>query len=105
MTVATRAAPAATTAMTFPLGRLRPVSMSLNLPIARPPALGRKLVPGTSHRLDQVESELRAQPPDAHVDHVGAWVEVVAPDRGQQLVLRHRVACDFDPGSNVVDVC
>src|SRR5215471_19332342 len=86
MTVATRAAPTATTAMTFPLGRLRPVSMSPNL------LLGRKLVPGTSHRLDQVESELRAQPPDAHVDHVGAGVEVVAPDRGQQLVLRHRVA-------------
>src|SRR5258708_14464976 len=56
-----------------------------------PNSLGRKPVPGTAHRLDQVEPELRPEPPHADVDHVRAGVEVVSPDRCQQLILRDRM--------------
>src|SRR3984957_3337742 len=49
---------------------------------ALPPSSARlKLIALTSHRLDQFEPELGAEPPDAHVDHVRSRVEVVAPDR------------------------
>src|SRR5580704_18703992 len=52
---------------------------------------GDKLIALTPHGLDQVEAELGAQPPDAHVHHVRARVEVVAPDGGQQRALGHRL--------------
>src|SRR4249920_3052254 len=48
-----------------------------------------ELVALTTHRLDQVEPELGAQPPDADVHHVRARVEVVSPDRGEQLAFAH----------------
>src|SRR6516164_4604944 len=38
-----------------------------------------ELITLTTHRLDQVEAQLGPEPPDAHVHHVGARVEVVAP--------------------------
>jgi hypothetical protein len=47
--------------------------------------LGRELVSLTAYRLYQVESKLRADAPDADVDDVGPGIEIVAPDRGQQL--------------------
>src|SRR5580700_8817413 len=50
-----------------------------------------ELIAPTPHRLDHVEAELRAEPPDAHVDHVGPRIEVVAPDGGEQLALGDRV--------------
>ena len=57
-----------------------------------PPAQPRhKLIALTPHRLDQFEPELGADPPDAHVDHVRSRVEVVAPDRGEQLALGDRL--------------
>src|SRR6516225_3091833 len=55
-------------------------------------SLGGKLISGTAHRLDQVEAELRPEPPDADIDDVGTGVEIVAPDRRQQLVLADRLA-------------
>src|SRR5215469_9430122 len=51
--------------------------------------LGGELISLTAHRLDQVEAELGPEPPHADVHHVRARVEVVAPDRGQQLALAH----------------
>src|SRR5581483_8794228 len=58
----------------------------------RPASATGKLVALTAHRLDQAEPELGPQPPHAHVDHVGARVEVVAPHAGQQLALGHGLA-------------
>src|SRR5215469_6516368 len=55
-------------------------------------SLGGKLISGTTHRLDQLEAELRPEPPDADVDDVRTGVEIVAPDGRQQLVLAHRLA-------------
>src|SRR5215831_6476825 len=46
----------------------------------------------TAHCLDQFEAQLGPQPADAHVHDVRARVEVVAPDRGEQLTLAHRPA-------------
>src|ERR1700761_8781157 len=57
-----------------------------------PGTLGRKLVTDTTHRPDQFEAKFGPEPPDADVDHVGARVEVVAPDQLEQLILRHRLA-------------
>src|SRR6202042_3845575 len=54
--------------------------------------LGGELVSGTAHRLDQVEAELRPEPPDADIDDIGTGVEVVTPDGREQLVLAHRLA-------------
>src|SRR6266480_2511103 len=53
----------------------------------RPPGTtsGGEPIALTTHRLDQVEAELGAQPPHADVDHVRARIEVVSPDRGKQL--------------------
>src|SRR5580700_2865905 len=51
-----------------------------------------ELITLTAHRLDQLEAQLGPEPPDTYVHHVGAGVEVVAPDRRQQLALAHRLA-------------
>src|SRR5215469_3165768 len=53
---------------------------------------GHELIALTSHRLDQVEAELGAQPPDAHVHHVRTGVEIVTPDGSEQRAFRHGVA-------------
>src|SRR5271165_2266148 len=53
---------------------------------------GDELIALTPHCLDQVEAEFGTQPPDTHVHDVGARVEVIAPDGGQQLALRHGLA-------------
>src|SRR5665811_209525 len=45
----------------------------------------------TAHRLYQGESELDPEPSDAHVDNVGAGIELDSPDRGKQLALGYRV--------------
>src|SRR6266849_4121677 len=84
---ATRAAHAATRTMTVVRGGFPCMSPNLRQLML----LGRKPVPGTAHRLDQVEPELRPQPPHADVDHVGAGVEVVPPDRRQQLIFGDRM--------------
>src|ERR1035438_5081478 len=63
--------------------------------LARLRSVVRELVALTAYRLDQAEAELRAQPPHAHVDDVGAWVEVVSPYRRQQLSFRDRLAGMF----------
>src|SRR6516165_480978 len=55
-------------------------------------ASGGKPVALTTHRLDQFEAELGAQPAHADVHHVRARIEVVSPDRGEQLALAHRLA-------------
>src|SRR6185437_17111558 len=60
--------------------------------IAARPALGDELISLTPHGLDQLEAELGTDPPHAHVHHVGAGVEVIAPDHGEQPALGHRVA-------------
>src|ERR1035438_6539084 len=62
---------------------------------ARLASVAGKLVALTAHRLDQAEAQLGSQPPHAHVDDVGARVEIVAPDPGQQLPLRHGLAGMF----------
>ena len=53
-------------------------------------------------------SHLSSQIPDVDLDHVGAGVEVVAPDPDQVLSREQLLArvwgYDFDPGSNVVEV-
>src|SRR5580698_4671000 len=59
-------------------GRNRLVCAGLASPASRG-----ELVSLTAHRFDQVEAQLRAEPADAHVDHVRAGVEVIAPDRGE----------------------
>src|SRR5262245_28862865 len=55
-------------------------------------ASGGELVALTTHRLDQFEAELGAQPAHADVHHVRAGVEVVSPYGGEQLALAHRLA-------------
>src|SRR5215471_5634525 len=55
-------------------------------------ASGGELVALTTHRLDQFEAELGAQPAHADVHDVGAGVEVVPPHGGEQLALAHRLA-------------
>src|SRR4030081_1851913 len=87
MMAATRAAHAATRTMTVVRGRFPCMSPNLRQRML----LGRKPVPGTAHRLDQVEPEFRPPPPHADVDHVGAGVEVVPPDRRQQLIFGDRM--------------
>src|SRR5271167_145913 len=54
---------------------------------AKPPSVVGELVTFTAYRLDQVEAELGPQASYAHVDHVGARVEVVSPHAGQQPAL------------------
>src|SRR5215467_10472399 len=54
-----------------------------------------ELITLTTNRLDQLEAQLGPEPPDTDVHHVGAGVEVVAPDRREQLALAHRVARVF----------
>src|SRR5215469_9115958 len=49
-------------------------------------------IPCTAHRLDQLETKLGPQPPDAHVDDVRSRVEIDAPHRGQQRALGDRLA-------------
>src|ERR1700733_1833901 len=60
-------------------------------PASVPGSPGDELIALTPYGLDQVEAELGADPPDAHVHHVGARVEVVAPDGGEQAALGHRL--------------
>src|ERR1700733_8806707 len=50
-----------------------------------------KLIALTPHGLDQFEAELGAEAPDAHVYHVRAGIEVVAPHGGEQAVLGHQL--------------
>src|SRR5215831_1314952 len=59
---------------------------------AAAPGLRDKLITLTPHGLDQLEAELGTDPPDAHVHHVRSGIEIIAPDRGEQPALRHRVA-------------
>ena len=68
------------------------LSLMANLPSpemrpARPPSVVGELVTFTAYRLDQAEAELGPQASYAHVDHVGARVEVVSPHAGQQPAL------------------
>src|SRR5215470_9884706 len=51
-----------------------------------------ELITLTTHRLDQLEAQLGPEPPDTDVHHVGAGVEVITPDRREQLALAHRLA-------------
>src|ERR1700722_7268549 len=46
--------------------------------------LADELIALTPDGLDQVEAELGADAPYAHVHHVGAGIEIVAPDGGEQ---------------------
>src|SRR5580704_4827705 len=78
-------------------GRNGQLSLMANRPSppmrsARPPSAVGKLIALTAYRLDQAEAELGPQAPHAHVDHVGARVEVVSPHAGQQPALGHRLA-------------
>ena len=70
--------------------RERPASSGSMLPASR-----RELVSLTTHRLDQAEAELGAEPPDADVHDVGAGIEVVPPHGREQLPLGHRLAHMF----------
>src|SRR5438445_6445574 len=45
-----------------------------------------------SHRLDDLGPELPAEPADVHVHNVRPAVEIEAPHRRQELLLRHRAA-------------
>src|SRR5258708_15143601 len=56
------------------------------------PVLGDELIALTPHGLDQLEAELGTDPLHAHVHHVGAGIEVIAPDGGEQPALGHQVA-------------
>src|ERR687885_2714704 len=49
-------------------------------------------VPLATNRSDHFRAELGPQPGDVDVDHVGAGVEVVPPDRGEQPLLRNGLA-------------
>src|ERR1700743_1023605 len=60
--------------------------------IAAVPALGDELISLTPHGLDQLEAELGTDPPHAHVHHVGAGIEFIAPDHSEQPALGHRAA-------------
>src|SRR6266511_3259530 len=53
----------------------------------RTPSATIDLVPLAAHRPDRLRAELRPQPSHVDVDHVGAGVEVVLPDRGEQPLL------------------
>src|SRR5580765_1163397 len=46
-------------------------------------------VSNPTDRGDRVRTELRAEAANVDVDHVGPRIEVVAPDRRQQPLLRH----------------
>src|SRR5512132_4734449 len=46
----------------------------------------------TSHGHDRVGAQLGTEPADVDVDHVGARVELIAPDRRQQPLLGHDLA-------------
>src|SRR5690625_1547129 len=48
--------------------------------------VGQEAVARAPHRLDPVGSELVAQVAHIHVDDVGAWIEVEAPDPGEELL-------------------
>src|SRR6266516_5163652 len=74
-----------------PRGQCRPASRCGQC--RRPPGTtsGGEPIALTTHRLDQVEAELGAQPPHADVDHSRARIEVVSPDRGKQLALADRL--------------
>src|SRR6266567_161927 len=65
---------------------------------------GREAVTLTAHRLNQGEPELRPEPPDAHVDDVGAGIELDAPDRRQQLALGHRVPAVLHQGAQAEEL-
>src|SRR6478672_5560066 len=53
----------------------------------------RQPVTRMAHRLDRGGgTELLAQAPDAHLDDVGAGVEAVAPDLGEQTLAAHDLA-------------
>src|ERR1039458_3797067 len=69
---------------------LRPVATVCR---SRPavPSLRGELVSLTTNRLDQVETEFRAEAADADIDHVGAGIEVIPPHRGEQLPFGHRL--------------
>src|SRR6476660_7108610 len=78
-------------------GRNGQLSLMANRPSppmrsARRPSAAGKLIALTAHRLDQAEAELGPQPPHAHVDHVGARVEVVSPHAREQPALGDRLA-------------
>src|SRR5579862_2385217 len=81
-------------------GRKGQLSLTANLPNPDHGLTGAELsgsAPGelislTAHRLDEAEAELGPQAPHAHVDDVRAGVEVVPPDRRQQLPLRDGLA-------------
>src|SRR3984885_1796890 len=60
-------------------------------PASVPGSPGDELIALTPYGLDQVEAELGADPPYAHVHHVGARVEVVAPDGGEPAGLGARL--------------
>src|SRR3981081_692989 len=49
----------------------------------------RELITLTAHCPDQVEAELGAEPPDAHIDHVRPRIEVEPPHRRDQSLLLH----------------
>src|SRR5438270_10789948 len=50
-------------------------------------ALRGKAIPGMAHGLDRNPgAELLPHPPDADVDDVGAGIEVIAPDLGEQAL-------------------
>src|SRR5439155_7684980 len=53
-------------------------------------------VPNPTHGRDRFGAELGAKPPDVHVDDVRPGIEVVAPDRGQQALLRDRAPAVLD---------
>src|SRR5438552_1684416 len=53
----------------------------------------RESIPAMPHRLDRrLRAELLPEPPDADVDHVGARVEVVAPDVREEALSRNDLA-------------
>src|ERR1700722_19483661 len=61
------------------------------VPASAPGSPGDELITLTPYGLDQLEAQLGAEPPDAHVYHVRAGIEVVAPDGGEQAALGHRL--------------
>src|SRR2546423_15658551 len=48
-----------------------------------------KLVALSAHRFDRLLPQLRPQPADVHVHDVRSRLEGIAPDRGEQPLLRH----------------
>src|SRR2546423_9837314 len=62
-------------------------------PTGPKPLRGGGRVPAMPNGLDGcLRAELLPQSPDAHVDHVGARVEVVPPDVREQALARHHLA-------------